>query len=63
MNRKLVAWLAVSLVVSLVALGWVAWVALQPRHWFAAAYAVQGPPGEQGPRGTAGMVSNFYSSR
>jgi hypothetical protein len=50
--------LAASVVpVSLVALGWLAWISASPRYWFPDAYAQKGDrgaPGPRGPRGSAG---------
>ena len=40
---------------SSIALGWLAWVVVEPRECFADAYAAQGPRGEPGPRGPVGL--------
>lgn len=53
--RLLAASLALNLVLALLALGWLAWVVTQPRHWFPGAYAQQGERGERGPRGPVGL--------
>jgi hypothetical protein len=39
---------------TLTALGWLAWISVAPRYWFPGAYAAQGPRGEEGPRGERG---------
>jgi hypothetical protein len=47
MNRALLALLVTNLILSLTALGWLAWITAEPRHWFADAYAAKGPTGER----------------
>jgi hypothetical protein len=54
MRRGLLALLLANLVLTLTALGWLAWISLEPRHWFADAYAAKGPTGDLGPRGPIG---------
>jgi hypothetical protein len=52
--RRLTALTAISFVVALFALGWLAWVVAAPRYWFPSAYAEKGPPGDKGPTGERG---------
>ena len=52
--RWIYASLAVSALVALLALGWVAWIAASPRYWFPGAYAAKGPRGDAGPLGASG---------
>ena len=54
MNRAIVALLVANLILSVIALGWLAWITADPQYWFPSAYAQQGPRGEQGPRGPVG---------
>ena len=56
MNRLLVAVATASLVLSIVSLGWIAWISQDPRYWFPGAYAAQGPRGEPGPIGLRGPI-------
>lgn len=55
MRRVLVASLIANGALSLVALGLVGWVVLEPKRWFAEAYADKGPRGRPGPRGARGF--------
>ena len=54
MRRSLVALLVVNALLSLTALGWLAWIIVEPRDWFPGAYAEKGPTGDPGPRGPIG---------
>jgi hypothetical protein len=54
MTRAIVALLVANLILSVIALGWLAWLSADPQYWFPDAYAQQGPRGEQGPRGAVG---------
>ena len=54
-TRILVVSLALNLALSLAAIGWVAWIAASPRHWFPDAYSQQGPRGKPGPQGPVGL--------
>lgn len=54
MRRETLVLLVINLVLSVTALGWLAWITLEPRHWFADAYAAKGPTGDAGPRGSIG---------
>jgi hypothetical protein len=66
-SRLLIASLTLNLMLSLVALGWLAWVVVDPVYWLgrpeqgqrgeqgvAGLPGPEGPPGERGPRGPAG---------
>jgi hypothetical protein len=58
-SQLLVASLVLNALLSLAAIGWIAWVTQEPRHWFPGAYeqpaiGPQGPSGEAGPRGARG---------
>lgn len=43
-----------NIALTLVALGWLAWIAADPTYWFPGAYAEKGERGEMGPRGPEG---------
>ena len=45
---------ATAAVCSLLAIGWLAWITVNPEMWLADAYAEKGPPGDQGLRGPTG---------
>lgn len=63
--RRLTILLAANLVLTLLTLGWLAWIVAEPRYWFANAYdeprpmvgsrGPQGPQGARGPRGPRGF--------
>lgn len=53
-GRLLVAALVANIALSLTALGWLAWIAADPPHWFPGAYAEKGERGDRGPRGPVG---------
>ena len=48
MHRTTLALLLTNLVLSLAALGWLAWITVEPHHWFADAYAGKGPSAMRG---------------
>lgn len=54
MSRGALALVLVTGVLSLVAIGWITWVVVQPTYWFAGAYAPKGETGDRGPVGPAG---------
>ena len=53
-SRRALALIAVNAVLTLVAIGWLTWLSLEPRYWFPGAYAQEGPRGDEGPRGERG---------
>ena len=53
-RRVLIAVLVLNVLLAVVAIGWVAWISLEPRYWFPGAYAPKGAPGDQGLRGPEG---------
>jgi hypothetical protein len=56
-DRHLWIGLALSAALALIAIGCLAWIAVDPEYWFPGAYAEQGekgPRGDPGPRGPAG---------
>lgn len=61
-RRAIGVLLCANLVVSLLALGWLTWIVLEPRYWFEKAYEeptpIVGPRGPQGPRGAPGEAGS-----
>lgn len=55
-RHAVLALLVLNLVLTLTALGWLAWISASPRYWFADAYAQKGDRGDPGPRGPRGPV-------
>ncbi len=55
-TRLVVSLLIVNGLLAMTALGWLVSITTSPRHWFADAYAAQGPRGEKGPRGEQGPI-------
>src|SRR6266487_5383877 len=55
-TRLVASLLIVNGLLAMTALGWLVWITTSPRHWFADAYAAQGPRGEKGPRGEQGPL-------
>jgi hypothetical protein len=55
MRRGLVIGLLVAnATLSIGALAWLSWIAVEPRYWFPSAYAEKGERGDLGPRGPVG---------
>ena len=54
--RWLTAIAVTNLLLSFMALGWLAWIVVDPQYWFPSAYAAKGPTGDRGARGPRGPV-------
>jgi hypothetical protein len=52
--RYLSVGLGLTALLAVFAIGWLAWIAADPRYWFPEAFAEQGPRGDVGPRGERG---------
>jgi hypothetical protein len=52
--RYLSVGLGLTALLAVLAVGWLAWIAADPRFWFPDAFAEQGPRGDEGPRGERG---------